>query len=93
MDKGIFEQHFAPIMPVILKAAPEIASLLNAPKVIQYFLLILSVMLKSDPQDYKKLLNDAQNDDDLYAKLAGLQCSHGDWFKTCSKNMANLPHN
>lgn len=93
MDKGLFEQHFAPIMPVIAKAAPEIALALNAPKAIQAFLVILAALLKSNPTDYSAILHDAQKDDDLYAKLASLQCSHGGWFKLCSKDVTNLSHN
>ncbi len=75
MDKDILCE----IMPIIEKAAPLIASLVNDNKLSVVFGL-LGLLVNCNPNHHDELAQKLKDDEDLYAKLQKLEETHKDWL-------------
>ncbi len=75
-----FTDLFADIMPIILKAAPVIGSLVGTPA-LGTILGLIGAITGSDPCDHCALLEKLKGDPDLFAKMQKLDSTHGHWLK------------
>ena len=75
MDKNLFCE----IMPIIEKASPFIASLINDNR-LAIVIGILGAVVNCDPHNDKELIQKLKEDQDLYAKLKNLDATHKDWL-------------
>lgn len=75
----MLKETLCEIMPIMEKAAPLVSSLVRDNKV-GLVLGLLGLLVNCDPQDNEKLVDKLKKDDNLYAKLASLEDTHGKWL-------------
>jgi hypothetical protein len=70
---------FCDVMPIMIKAAPVIASYIGSP--LTYVILgLLAAITNCDATNHEEIADKLENDPDLYAKLANLESTHAEWL-------------
>ncbi len=80
MDYNAIRDAFADVLPVLFKAAPILAGFIGSPAT-GIFLALLAAITGCDPCDHCALAKKLKDDPDLFAKLASLDSTHGEWLK------------
>ena len=80
MDQSTFSEIFCDVLPVIQKAAPVISTLLDQP-IIGIIVGLFASLVGADACKPPEIAAAMKDDPDLYAKLAKLDQTHGEWLK------------
>lgn len=73
------ESVFANVMPVIEKAAPLIAQMIE--KKHEFILVgLLALLYDCEPHDMEKIRERIENDQDFYLKISNINRTHTSWM-------------
>lgn len=75
----MFKEKLCEIMPIVQKASPLVASLINENKV-SIVIGLLALLVNCDPENDEEVADKLKKDQDLYIKLQNLEQTHGKWL-------------
>ena len=74
------KEKLCEIMPILEKAAPLVASMVNDNK-LTIVAGLLGLLVNCNPDHQNELVDKLKKDEDLYAKLKNLEQTHAQWLK------------
>ena len=80
----MIKEKLCEIMPIVQKASPLVASLINDNK-LSIVVGLLALLVNCEPENEDELVDKLKKDQDLYIKLQNLEQTHGKWLANESR--------